>query len=166
MFMIGFVLVAALLAGCQGKSEDVAGKAASIADFNVPEGYQPEMALSLAGYTIVSYNPGDGQGHLYLIQAPASQDVTPEKLEEQLSGVKVGQKDHYSRQTVVETRPVTIRGQETTLVISEGTNGEGDSYRQLTTAFQGKGGLALLVLEEPVDRWDNQRVDELVASIK
>jgi hypothetical protein len=165
MMMAG-VLAGILLAGCQGKTGAAADKAAGIADFSVPQGYQAEMALDLAGYTVVSYNPGDGHSHLYLVQAPTSQDVTPEKLEAMLSQTKTGQKDKNTRLTVVEKRPATIRGQAATLVISEGTNSDGDAYRQVTAAFQGKGGPALLVLEEPVDRWDEARVDQLIASFQ
>lgn len=165
--IVGCLLIGVLLAGCQGKTGEVADKAAtSIADFSLPEGYQPELALDLAGYTIVSYNPGDGHSHLYLVQAPASQEVTPDKLEAMLAQSQVGQKDRNSRLTVVEKRQATIRGQAATLVISEGTNGDGDPYRQVTAAFQGKGGPALLVLEEPVARWDDARVDQLIASIQ
>ncbi len=166
ILMIAVSLSVLVLTGCQNKPADAAQKAANIADFALPDGYQPEMALEMAGYTIVSYNPGDGHSHLYLIQAPTSEDVTPEKLEEMLSQARTGQKDNTTRLTVVEKRAGTIRGQAATLVISEGTNGDGDAYRQMTTAFKGKGGPALLVLEEPLTRWDDTRMTQLIASIQ
>ncbi len=161
-----FALAGLLLAGCQQKPGDVVHQAAQIADFTPPEGYQPEMAFEMNGYSIVSYNPGDGHSHLYLVQAPASEDITPEKLEAMLSQEKTGQKDRTTRLTVVEKRTATIRGQAVSLVISEGTNSHGDAYRQATTAFQGKGGLAMLVLEEPTSRWDDARLNQLIASIQ
>jgi hypothetical protein len=165
-FMIMFSLAVLVLTGCQNKPMDAARKAAGIADFSLPDGYQPEMALEIAGYTVVSYNPGDGHSHLYLVQAPTSEDVTPEKLEEMLSQAQTGQRDKTTRMTIVETRTETIRGQAATLVISEGMNGDGDTYRQMTTAFKGKGGPALLVLEEPLTHWDDARVTQLIASIQ
>jgi hypothetical protein len=67
--------------------------------------------------------------------------------------------------TVVETRPATGRGQETTLVINEGVNSEGVSYRQVTVAFQGSGP-ALLVISEPVTRWSQETVETFIASIR
>jgi hypothetical protein len=67
--------------------------------------------------------------------------------------------------TIIETRPVTVREQEVTLVISEGITSEGETYRQVTAAFQGKGGPALLMLSEPVTSWNQQVVDALIASI-
>jgi hypothetical protein len=67
--------------------------------------------------------------------------------------------------TVVETRPATVRGQETTLVINEGVNSEGVSYRQVTVAFQGSGP-ALLVISEPVTRWSQETVETFIAFIR
>ncbi len=159
-------LAGLLLAGCQQKPADVAKQAAKIADFTLPEGYRPEMAFEMNGYSIVSYNPGDGHSHLYLVQAPTGTDITPEKVETMLAQEKTGQQDRTTRLTVVEKRAATIRGQAVTLVISEGTNGNGDAYRQATTAFQGKGGPAMLVLEEPTSRWDDARLSQLIASIQ
>jgi hypothetical protein len=67
--------------------------------------------------------------------------------------------------TVVESYPATVRGQETTLVVNEGVNSEGVSYRQVTVAFQGSGP-ALLVISEPVTRWSQETVETFIASIR
>lgn len=164
--LVILVLVSVLLVGCASKPTDVAKVAAQITDFALPEGYQPEMAVSLSGYSIAMYNPADGHSHLYLAQSTSNQDITQEKLDEMLAQAKIGKSDRATRMTVVEKRSVTVRGQETTLLISEGTNGDGDPYREVTVAFPGKGGPALLVMSEPTSRWDDARVDQLIASIK
>ena len=67
--------------------------------------------------------------------------------------------------TVIENRPVTLRGQEVTLIVSEGVNSENVSYRQISVAFEGKGGPALLLFSESVEAWDQAAVDEFLASI-
>jgi hypothetical protein len=166
LVMVVIVLVSALLIGCGSKPADVSTSAARIAEFSLPEGYQPEMAADLGGYSIVMYNSGDGHSHLYLVQAPESKDLSQAKLEEMLGQTQSGKKDRATRMTVVEKRAASIRGQESTLVISEGTNSDGDPYRQVTAAFQGKGGPALLVMSEPTSRWDDARVNQLIASIQ
>jgi hypothetical protein len=99
-----------------------------------------------------------------LIQSEKEADS--EKLEQMLADLVPGSKNSNTRLTVVENRAVTIRGQAATLVISDGVNSEGASYRQGTAAFQGKGGPALLVLSEPTERWDQSTVDAFIASIK
>jgi hypothetical protein len=137
--------------------------AAEIADFELPAGYRPDFTARLMGYTIAAFNPGDGHGHLYLIQSEEETDA--DKLASMLESLAPGSNDPQTRMTIVETRPVSVHGEEVTLVISEGINSEGESYRQATVAFQGQDGPALLVLSEPVERWEQATVDVFLASI-
>jgi len=143
---------------------EVSRAANNIADFDLPLDYQPEFSASLAGYTMAAFNPGDGHSHLYLIQSQKEADG--EMLAKSLQEFVPGLSDSYTRMTVIETLPVSVRGQDTTLIISENTNSEGELYRQAMAAFQGKGGPALLVLSEPVDRYDQAAVDAFLASIQ
>ena len=145
-------------------SAEVSKATAGIADFDLPAGYGPEFTAQLGGYDLVAYNPGDGHSHLYLIQSENEADR--EKLSQTLADLIPGSSDSNTRLTVIENRPVTVRGQAATLVISDGLNSEGASYRQITLAFQGKGGPALLVFSEPTERWDPSAVDALLASLQ
>ena len=83
-----------------------------------------------------------------------------------LTQLAPGSSDPDTRMTVIENRPVTVRGQEVMLVISDGVNHEGDSYRQGMVAFQGKGGPALVVLSESLDLWSDETVNAFLASIQ
>ncbi|NTU75936.1 MAG: hypothetical protein HGA86_07425 [Anaerolineaceae bacterium] len=154
-------VLAVVMVGCSpSKTEDVAEK---IARFSIPAGYEAEFGVSLDGYDIASYSRGDGHSHLYLIQAPDSV-VTQEELEE-----KLNQAPSYSRsnrQVVIEKRMLTVRGQEVTALIHEGTNSEGGTYRQITVGFQGKNGAALLSMEEPVSSWNLDEVIKFVESLQ
>lgn len=145
-------------------SEEVAKAAAGIAEFALPANYAPEFTAQLGSYTAVSYNPGDGRSHLYLIQSKKEADR--EKLAQTLADLLPGSSDPNTRLTVIENRAATIRGEAATVVISEGVNHDGKTYRQVTVAFQGKGGPALLVLSEPSESWDPSTVDSLLASIQ
>ena len=159
-----------ILAGCVGNhilSNDavqVSHTAAEIADFDLPAGYGADFSATVMGYTMAAYRHEDGRSHLYLIQ---SHDATKgETLDARLDELSAGRRDEYARMTTIETRPTRVRGQEATLVISEGSNSEDMAYRQATAAFQGKNGPALLVLSEPLSRWDEERVNEFVASLR
>ena len=77
-----------------------------------------------------------------------------------------GAYDPQTRMSIIETGPVTVRGQDATLVISEGVTSEGESYRQEAAAFQGQGGPALVVISGPVESWDQALVDAFLASIR
>jgi hypothetical protein len=68
---------------------------------------------------------------------------------------------------VVETRPVTIRGKETSLVISEGSSSDGSTYYQAAAMFEGKGGgIALVLLNKPADSFDADAVEAFVNAIE
>jgi hypothetical protein len=169
-FRISCIILLALLLWACGvhttintDTDKVASAAADIADFDLPADYQPEFSTSLEGYTLVSYNPGDGHSHLYLIQSEKESDG--EKLVSMIDQIAPGSYDPQTRMTVIETRPVTMRDQEVTLVISEGNTSEGGTYRQVMVAFHGKGGPALVTLSEPVERWNQKSVDAFIASI-
>lgn len=147
-----------------GNSEDVSSTASDIAEFDLPAGYTPEFSATLGAYTVAAYSPGDGHSHLYLVQSENENDSA--ELEKMLAELVPGSSDRNTRMTVVENRPATIREKDATLVISDGVNHEGATYRQITVSFQGKGGPALLVLSEPTERWDQSMVDTLIASIR
>jgi hypothetical protein len=145
-------------------AEKISKAASDIADFSLPAGYSPEFTAQLAGYTAVAYNPGDGHSHLYLIQSEKETDK--EELAKTLANLVPGSSDRNTRLTVIEKRDTTVRGQAATIVVSDGVNSEGSGYRQITVAFQGKGGPALLVLSQPTESWDDSSVDTLLASIQ
>lgn len=145
-------------------SDDIAKAASGIAEFALPANYVPEFTAQLGSYTAVAYNPGDGHSHLYLIQSDKEADR--EKLAQTLTDLMPGSSDPNTRLTVIENRASTIRGEAATVVISDGVNHDGNTYRQVTVAFQGKGGPALLVLSEPSESWDQSAVDALLASIR
>jgi hypothetical protein len=162
--LIVFLAACAIKANVKTDAEKVSSAAMSIADFKPPAGYAPEFTASLGGYTVVAYNPGDSRSHLYLIQSEKEADG--EKLSQMLTSMAPGANDPNLRLTVVDNRTTPIRGQEATLVVSEGTNSEGKAYRQLVGTFAGKGGPALLVLIEPAESWDQEAIDAWIASFQ
>jgi hypothetical protein len=167
--LLVLILLAGLSACASSNSinmdaELVSSIAAQIADFDLPNGYNADFSAHLMGYAIASFRADDSSGHLYLIQADNEADG--EKLAEMLRQLVPGAYDPQTRMTIIETRPVTIHGQEETLAVSEGVTSEGKSYRQTTVTFQGRGGPALLVISMPAESWDQASVDAFLASIQ
>jgi hypothetical protein len=164
------ILMAALMTACgvnlaiETDTEKIDSAAAEITSFELPAGYRSEFSANLNEYTLVSYTPGDGYSHLYLVQSKNAADT--DKLLRAMQEIIPGQYDPDARMTVLETRPVTVRGQETTLVISEGINSDGKTYRQALVAFDGNDGPALLVFSTSVTSWDLVVVETVVASIR
>ena len=169
LLTITAVTLLAILSACgtveaTNDSQHVAELASKIVDFEAPQGYTSEFSAEMAGYILATYKGTSGPSHLYLIQS--EKEVDGEELQRMLTQLAPGSRDPNTRMTVIENRPVSVRGQEATLVISDGVNHEGESYRQGMVAFQGKGGPALLVISESLDLWDQSAVDVFIASIK
>ena len=68
--------------------------------------------------------------------------------------------------TVVEQKPVTVRGQAVTLNTQESLSSEGQPHRLATMTFTGRGGgPALLLVGGPTAEWDLATVETLIASM-
>lgn len=145
-------------------ADEIAASAAKIASFDLPAGYSPEFTASFDVYTLVSYTPGKGSSHLYLVQSQNAVDT--EKLMQAMKDILPGEYDPEAGMTVIETRPIIVRGEQTTLILSEGLNGNGESYRQAMVVFKGNDGPALLVFSTPVAVWNLETLEALVASIQ
>ncbi|GIV63437.1 MAG: hypothetical protein AB1457_13275 [Chloroflexota bacterium] len=167
-FAIG--LLAFLLAACGSNAtlnmqdEKIWQAAETISVFQPPAGFDPEVAVEFKEYTLVSFSGNSPQSHLYLIQSQDEQDET--KLAGVLNDLLPGMSNFKQRTTVLENRPVILRGEQSTLIISEGTNGDQIRYRQAMVPFAGKGGPALLVYSEPLSRWNEDTLHALLTSFE
>ena len=112
--------------------------------------------MQLAGASLVGYTGSDNHSHIYFFQAPANVKVDQAEMERQLSQAIENGDDPTD---VVDMVPSRLCGQDTTLLVSEGVNSDGDAFRQVSGMFQGKGGQALVVFERPVSNWDQAEVD-------
>jgi hypothetical protein len=164
------IVLALLLTACGAEvtlrtgQENISEAAVEITDFDLPPGFAPEFSTKLMGYQAAAYTHGDGPGHIYLIQSDDPADA--DKLAQALDQIVIGSSDPYTHLTVIETRPVMVRGRETTLVISEAINSEGLKYRQAVVSFQGNVGPALLVFSEALENWDEATLANLISSIQ
>jgi hypothetical protein len=163
-------LLTFLLAACGShaslntQDEKIWQAAETISVFQPPADFEPEVTVEFNDYTLISFSGNSPQSHLYLIQSQNEQDET--RLSGVLNDLLPGASDFKQRTTVLENRPVTIRGKQSTLIISEGTNGDQIRYRQAMVQFAGNGGPALLVYSEPLSRWNEETLDALLASFE
>jgi hypothetical protein len=159
-------LFAVLLSGCssgQKKSQanDIRKVADKITGYSLPAGYREEFALDVLGYQLVNLQGQTPNCHIYLAQATADIDIDLTALHNQNRA-----KDDRNPRGVrmVETRTVSLRGQEVSMLVSEGINSENQPYRQILALFEGRGGPAAVNLSAPIDVWDWEQVDEFLAS--
>ncbi len=176
MKRLGFLLLlvaalAVVTAGCGmiATGESAAEKATQIAEFDVPAGYSPQFGMDMGGMVMVGYGGPQETSHIFLIQAPASSEVTQDQLEQSLRDALASSSGGEAVEaTDVEELPLTIRGEEVTGTIGTGTSGaaEGLSVRVLTVPFTGNGGPALLLYQTAEADWDQAEVDAFIASFR
>ena len=141
---------------------------AEIAEYEVPEGFGAPVSLHIGDMTLIRYTTQDEMSYIMLAQFPEGTSIN---LEEMLRLMEEGTGDPnnvwYSTDTkIIEQKPVTVRGQETTLNISDGTSLQELSYRYATARFEGRGGPALVMVASPVDEWDLGMMDGFISSIQ
>ena len=167
----GMILMRSMSVRAVGQSlplepERVSGISATIAEYELPADFGEAYASQIAGFDLVIYNGRDGHSHVYFFQLPPGMQVNLDEIERQFDQVS-GEPKIADRQTkIVDQIPVTIRGQQTTLIVSEGINSQGQAFRQVSAVFQGNGGQALVVFERPATNWDQAEIDTFLASIR
>ena len=148
-----------------------AAKAAhTIADYELPAGYKEQAAMEIFGYTMVmigtdsmSYPSGKPLIMLAQFQIGATDQKQMEEQIRKSFEQQSGQQS--SNMKVVDTKTVTIRGQEVQVITYEGTDENGNAVRQLITTFPGKGGTAMLMIMGDPEHWNQEEIDAFVASI-
>jgi hypothetical protein len=169
VILVGVVATAIFLLtrGGFGPAPNAARIAGEIADFTVPDGYTNALATQLADFEVVGYDGPDGHSHLYLLQLPPGLRVDQADLESRLQESTGDQPGDYGfSMQVIAQQAVTIRGQSTTLVVTEGINGSGQSIRSANAAFEGKDGQALLSFSGLSASWDAAMIDAFMSSMR
>lgn len=164
------IAAAALLSACAGTlytddAEEIRAVADAISAYSVPQGYAETFAADLMGYKLVNLQGPLPSCHIYLVQAPKDVDLDVDGLRKQAQNLEGSKSQDRPRDMrVVEQREVTVRGETVIMLVSEGRNSENLLYREVTVAFIGRGGLALLSMSAPVEQWDWEMVDQFIAS--
>lgn len=148
--------------GFKTDPQAAAEAAHKIADYELPAGYQEEMAMDLFVYSIVMI-AADSADQPMIMLAQFQTGANQEEIEQQMRQ-QAGQSG--SSMKVVETKEMTIRGAETVVTIYEGTSENGVTMRQLMTTFPGKDGTAMLMIMGTPESWDQEEIDTFIESIE
>lgn len=136
----------------------------SIAEYDVPDRFIDAYAVNVADFALVAYRDVDTNSHVYLFQLPETVNLDPVTFEQQLRWA--AGMEEAAASVIVQYIPCLIRGQETTLIISDGLTHDNRQYRSATAIFAGKGGQALINISAPAERWDQAMVESFVASLR
>lgn len=155
--------------GVQTDPESASKAAHKIADYDLPPGYQEQMAMDIMFYSFVMIAPESSttldQPVIMLAQFQAG--VDQDQMEQQLRQSFEQQAGNQGADMrLVEVKKMTIRGEETDVAIYEGTDKNGNTLRELITAFPGKDGTAMLIIMGNMQDWDQPMVDDFIKSIR
>jgi hypothetical protein len=142
--------------------KEAASVASQISDFEVPAGYRIRNTISVLMTTTAFIADKHEQNAIWLAQVSMGNGVAPDNYLRQ--SVSSGRYKDVTWE-VVETKPITIRGEETTLTVYSGTGPNNQKYHAWAAGFNGKGGKAILVILEPEEDWDEDAMQAFVASM-
>ena len=142
----------------------------NIADYTVPSGYVQQMAMSILGYDFVVIAPPDSHNGMMIMLAGFNQSLTQgydeKSFQEQMQRSFEQQSGRRGlNMKVVETKKMTIRGEEVNVTILEGSDESGVSLRQLMVIFPAKNGMGMVMIQSLKEQWDQQAVDQFLQSI-
>ncbi len=166
------LVLATALAACSPASMQQADQrqvnkiADKIADFDVPGGFSESFAAHLMDYSMVGYLGDDGHSHIYLFQLEAGKRIDQAELDKLMRQADPQAAPARASYRVVGTQPASSMGQDVELAVIDGTNHDGDTFRQVTGSFQGRGGPAMVVFERPLDSWSDAELNTFLASIR
>lgn len=149
--------------------QEVAQIASGIASFEVPEEFNTQFGMKIGSFSMVQYMTRDERNIIFITQFPAGTSINADEMMRQIreNSRNPNSRWYNTDARLVEQKPVTICGEETTLSINEGINEQGVLYRVANAKFQGKGeGPALFMIVSPADQWDMQLVEDFIASIR
>ena len=148
--------------------QEIAQIAGRIVDYQLPADYGEQFAMSFFGFDIVAFGKDDMSGQvIVMMQMPEMFGLDPDEMMremEQSLQQQTGQK--FGDLQYIDTIQTTIRDQNVTLTVQEGTDENGTTIRQVTGIFSGKNGVAMLMIVGPTQTWDQQMVDEFLSSLR
>lgn len=179
--IVGIVVVVAttMWAGNQleqGLTQDpaeAAAKGQAIVSYELPDGYREDGAMDLLGLMeMVFITKGstntDQDMVIFLARFSIpglSESDTDEMKEQMQQGMAGGGSSGGVTYTEVDSREITINGEPTTLTISEGES-DGNTFRQAIAGFVSDGKPAMVMIMGPADAWDDDAVEEFLASLE
>ena len=149
--------------------ERVAEVGQSIVEYKVPEGMQEEGAMGFAGLKMVFFTVDDQNGMVMLMQFPSTVRMDEEDMQKQIEDAMAqqGGQQQINNLEVVSVDEVVINDQKTALTTLEGTDENGNAFRQVTGVFESKsGGPAMLMAMGPTSSWESSGIDEFIDSLR
>lgn len=137
---------------------------AEVAEFDLPDGFEPAGGMDLMGVKMAMYSSQSDQTMITLMRIPGSSDnMNTDSMVEQMTR-QMGRQMNDVR--LIDQYETTIRGEPAQVLIQEGTSSNGVLTRMEIAIFEGKDGISMMMIMAPADEWDQDMADGVVESIR
>jgi hypothetical protein len=157
---------------------EVRAKTAEIAEIEVLDGLEPQMAMSMTipfkniGMAMVVYSDTTTSSAVTMLMfsvdnlSDAEQDEMRRAFEQGTSQQNADGPEGINVEDTQE-KTINIRGQEITFIVSKGTGQQSGNARIMATgSFQGKAGITTVVVNVDAEKYPEEEVVKMLESIK
>ena len=144
--------------------------AADIARIEVPEQFKPKRAMRMKvagiGMEMAEFELQGGAGSLVLgeMQGFPPGNVQPEVEMRQTLNRQGEQKELTVNRS--ESREFEVRGEKTRFTFAEAVDEAGKEFRRVSGSFRTEDGVGVLILEVPVENYDEESIVQMIESIE
>ena len=144
---------------------DIERSAKAIADYALPSGYEPGMAMTMDAVKMASFHDKANTGVILLLQLP--QAATPDDVEQAINRALARQEltgtVKWSPSTQVTA---TIAGKPVALKTADGKDDTGNAMKSWRGEFVGKNGRVALFIIGTASSWPQTSLDAFLSSLK
>ena len=142
--------------------------ASQIATFETPPGFNAG-SMEFFGFQAVFLHGSGSQADttIIMMQFPQAMALSQEQMRQQVETFANQQAGPLGLNlSSVGEQEVEVKGQSVTFSVLEGQSEGGSTYRQWAGIFDGNGGPTFLTITAPVDEWDQDLIENFLASIQ
>jgi hypothetical protein len=138
-----------------------------LADYDLPPGYEEEFVMNILGIqALFITNKFDG-AMITMMQFNSNIYGDSEATRQQFQDTFLQQfQTNEINFTPVDQRQIEIRGEQTTLYEYEGTDSQGNQFRQWVSVFEGKNGSVFLMIVGSKSTWNDAEMEAFIQSIE
>jgi hypothetical protein len=147
----------------QDKAE-VEASAKAIADYTLPSGYEPAMAMTMDAVKIASFHDKANTGAILFLQVP--QAATPDDIEQAVNRALARQELNGTVKWSPSTQAtMTIAGKPVMMKAADGKDDNGNAMKSLRGVYEGKNGRVALFIIGSASSWTQSNVDAFLGSL-
>ena len=110
-------------------TEEAVRVGAEIVDYQVPDEYNSAFSVHFGNITVIGHDSPSRKSHIILAQFPEDTSINLDEIFKlvQENSNNPGSRWFDSNMKTIDRIPVTINGQDTTLIINEGQSSDGET---------------------------------------